>query len=166
LGWFQLWLGAASYQVKLLCCKKVVIGCLYGKICQSCDCKTTYRSFGAVMQNEWLYIGLFLVIGVIVPIVPLIFARLVAPRKPNAIKLSTYECGIETVGESWVQFKAQYYIFALVFLVFDVETVFLFPWALTLKQLPLFVVLEGILFIGILVAGLVYVWRKGMLEWA
>ena len=117
------------------------------------------------MQNEWLYIGLFLVIGIIVPVVPLVFARLVAPRKPNPIKQSTYECGIETVGESWVQFKAQYYVFALVFLVFDVESVFLFPWALTLKQLPLFVVLEGILFIEILVAGLVYAWRKGMLEW-
>jgi NADH-quinone oxidoreductase subunit A len=121
---------------------------------------------GAPMQNEWLYIGLFLVIGIIVPIVPLVFSRLVAPRKPNPIKLSTYECGIETVGDSWVQFKAQYYIFALVFLVFDVETVFLFPWALSLKQLPLFVVVEGVLFIAILVTGLVYAWRKGMLEWA
>ena len=115
---------------------------------------------------NWLYIGIFLVIGIIVPIVPLVFSRLVAPRKPNPIKQSTYECGIETVGDSWVQFKAQYYIFALIFLVFDVETVFLFPWALSLKQLPLFVVLEGVLFIAILVAGLVYAWRKGMLEWA
>jgi NADH:ubiquinone oxidoreductase subunit 3 (subunit A) len=118
------------------------------------------------MQNEWLYIGIFLIIGIIVPIVPLVFSRLVAPRKPNPIKQSTYECGLETVGDSWVQFKAQYYIFALVFLVFDVETVFLFPWALSLKQLPLFVVLEGVLFIAILVAGLVFAWRKGMLEWA
>jgi NADH-quinone oxidoreductase subunit A len=118
------------------------------------------------MQTNWLYIGIFLVIGIIVPIVPLIFSRLVAPRKPNPIKESTYECGIETVGDSWVQFKAQYYIFALIFLVFDVETVFLFPWALSLKQLPLFVVLEGVLFIAILVAGLVFTWRKGMLEWA
>ena len=118
------------------------------------------------MQTEWLYIGIFLVIGIIVPIVPLVLSRLVAPRKPNPIKQSTYECGIETVGDSWVQFQAQYYIFALVFLVFDVETVFLFPWALSLKQLPLFVVLEGVLFIAILVAGLVYAWRKGMLEWA
>ena len=117
------------------------------------------------MRSEWLYIGLFLVVGVVVPIVPLVVARAIAPRKPNPIKQSTYECGIETVGESWVQFKAQYYIFALVFLVFDVETVFLFPWALALKQLPLFAVLEGILFVSILVAGLVYAWRKGMLEW-
>ena len=118
------------------------------------------------MQNEWLYIGLFLVIGIIVPIVPLVFAALVSPHKPNPIKQSTYECGIETVGDSWVQFKAQYYIFALVFLVFDVETVFLFPWALSLKALPIFAVLEGVVFISILVAGLVYTWRKGLLEWA
>jgi NADH:ubiquinone oxidoreductase subunit 3 (subunit A) len=118
------------------------------------------------MQNEWLYIGIFLIIGIIVPIVPLVFSRLVAPRKQNPIKQSTYECGIETVGDSWVQFQAQYYIFALVFLIFDVETVFLFPWALSIKQLPLFVVLEGVLFITILFAGLVYAWRKGMLEWA
>jgi NADH-quinone oxidoreductase subunit A len=117
------------------------------------------------MQREWLYIGIFLVVGVLVPILPLVISRLIAPKKPNAIKLSTYECGIETVGDSWVQFKAQYYIFALVFLVFDVETVFLFPWALSLKKLPLFVTLEGILFIAILVAGLVYSWRKGLLEW-
>jgi NADH-quinone oxidoreductase subunit A len=117
------------------------------------------------MQNEWLYIGLFLLVGIAIPVAPLILARLISPRKPNPIKQSTYECGIETVGDSWVQFKAQYYIFTLVFLVFDVETVFLFPWALSLKQLPLFVVLEGMLFVGILVVGLVYSWRKGMLEW-
>ena len=70
------------------------------------------------------------------------------------------------MGDNWVQFKAQYYIFALVFLIFDVETVFLFPWAMTLNQLGLFAVVEGIIFIGILLAGLVYTWRKGMLEWA
>lgn len=117
------------------------------------------------MQNAWLYIGLFLIIGIIVPVVPLLLSWLVAPKKPNPVKQSTYECGIETVGDSWVQFKAQYYIFALVFLIFDVETVFLFPWALAINKLPLFAVLEGILFILILVAGLIYVWRKGMLEW-
>jgi len=117
------------------------------------------------MQSEWLYIGLFLVIGIIIPIIPLVISRLLAPHKPNPVKMSTYECGIETVGESWVQFKAQYYIFALVFLLFDVETVFLFPWALALDRLPLFVVAEGVIFILILVAGLIYIWRKGMLEW-
>jgi len=120
---------------------------------------------GVRMQSAWLYIGLFLVIGIIVPVAPLLISWLVAPKKSNPIKQSTYECGIETVGDSWVQFKAQYYIFALVFLVFDVETVFLFPWALAINKLPLYAVTEGILFILILVAGLVYAWRRGMLEW-
>jgi len=116
-------------------------------------------------MNEWTYIGLFLIVGTIVPAAAILTSMAVAPRKPNPIKQSTYECGIETVGESWVQFKAQYYIYALVFLVFDVETVFLFPWAVALSRLSLFAVVEGIVFILILIAGLVYAWRKGMLEW-
>jgi NADH-quinone oxidoreductase subunit A len=118
------------------------------------------------MQTAWIYIGLFLIVAVLIPAAAIIIAAILAPRKSNPIKESTYECGIETVGENWVQFKAQYYIFALAFLVFDVETVFLFPWALSLNQLGVFAVVEGIIFIGILMMGLVYAWRKGMLEWA
>ena len=117
------------------------------------------------MQNEWIYIGLFMLVGVIIPIGAIAVAWLLGPRKPNPVKQSTYECGIETVGESWIQFKAQYYIFALVYLVFDVETVFLFPWAVALGKLPLFAVLEGVLFILILITGLIFAWRKGALEW-
>ncbi|RME88784.1 MAG: NADH-quinone oxidoreductase subunit A [Anaerolineae bacterium] len=117
------------------------------------------------MVDAWLYIGLFLLVGIVIPGMAIMISWLVAPRKPNPVKQSPYECGVETVGESRVQFKAQYYIFTLVFLVFDVETVFLFPWAVALGKLPLFVALEGIVFILILVAGLVYAWRKGMLEW-
>lgn len=117
------------------------------------------------MQNDWLYIGLFLIVGTLIPVSAILLSWILSPKKPNPIKVSTYECGVETVGESWVQFKAQYYIFALVFLVFDVETVFLFPWAVALGQQSLFAVVEGIIFILILIAGLVYAWRKGMLEW-
>ena len=117
-------------------------------------------------MSQWIYIGLFFLVGLIIPVGAIAAAWILGPKKPNPIKQTTYECGIETVGESWVQFKAQYYIFALVFLVFDVETVFLFPWAVKLGQLGLFAVVEGIIFILILIAGLVYTWRKGMLEWA
>jgi len=117
-------------------------------------------------MSPWIYIGLFFIVGLIIPVGAIGFAWILGPRKSNPIKQTTYECGIETVGDSWVQFKAQYYIFALVFLVFDVETVFLFPWAVRLGQLGLFAVVEGIIFILILIAGLVYTWRKGMLEWA
>lgn len=117
------------------------------------------------MLNDWLFIGVFLLLAPIFPGLALLIPRLIAPRKPNPLKLQTYECGIETVGDSWVQFRVQYYIFALVFLIFDVETVFLYPWAVAFDQLPMFAVLEGVLFILILVAGLVYAWRKGVLEW-
>ena len=117
------------------------------------------------MPNEWLFIGVFLLLAPVFPILALIIPRILAPKKPNIIKQQTYECGIETVGESRVQFKVQYYIYALVFLVFDVELVFLFPWAMAYDQLPFFAVVEGIVFILILAGGLIYAWRKGILDW-
>lgn len=116
-------------------------------------------------SQEWLYIGVFLLLAPVFPAAALLVPRLIAPKKPNPIKSQTYECGMETVGNTWVQFKAQYYIYALVFLVFDVETVFLFPWAVAFDKLPLFAVFEGILFILILLAGLIYAWREGALKW-
>jgi NADH:ubiquinone oxidoreductase subunit 3 (subunit A) len=117
------------------------------------------------MQNEWIFIGIFLLLAPIFPIIALLIPRIIAPKKPNLVKQQPYECGIETVGESRVQFKVQYYIYALVFLIFDVELIFLFPWAAAYDQIPLFAVVEGILFIAILAGGLVYAWRKGILDW-
>jgi NADH:ubiquinone oxidoreductase subunit 3 (subunit A) len=120
-----------------------------------------------MQANPWLYIGVFLIIAPIFPLIAaIVIPRFIAPKKPNPIKEQTYECGIETVGNSWIQFRIQYYIFALVFLIFDVEMVFLFPWAVSFDFLPFFTVLEGVLFILILLAGLVYAWRKGALEWS
>jgi len=117
------------------------------------------------MLNDWIFIGIFLLLAPVFPAAALLIPRLIAPRKPNPLKSETYECGIETYGETWVQFKAQYYIFALVFLIFDIEIVFLYPWAVAFDQLPLFAVMEGVIFILILVVGLLYTWRKGVLEW-
>ncbi len=117
------------------------------------------------MLNDWRFIGLFLIVAAALPGAAIWIAGVLGPHKPNRLKDETYECGVETVGETWIQFKAQYYIFGLVFLIFDVETVFLYPWAVAIKQVPLFAVLEGILFILILAGGLVYAWRKGALEW-
>ena len=116
--------------------------------------------------QDWLFIGVFLVLAPVFPAAALLIPRLIAPKKPNKIKLQTYECGIETVGDSWVQFRVQYYIFGLVFLIFDIEAIFLYPWAAAFDLLPMFAVLEGILFILILIAGLVWAWRKGVLQWA
>lgn len=118
-------------------------------------------------MDGWAFIGIFVVVAVVLLSVPLILSALLAPRKPNPIKSETYECGIETYGETQVQFKAQYYIYALVFAVFDIETIFLLPWAIAYKGFAnIFPLLEMIVFILILVGGLVYAWRKGALEWA
>lgn len=118
------------------------------------------------MLDNWLYVALFIIVASLIPAIAVILPRLIAPRKPNRIKQETYECGMQTYGETWVQFKVQYYIYALIFLIFDIETVFLYPWAVAFDQLQLFMVLEGVLFVLILVAGLFYAWRKGVLEWA
>jgi NADH:ubiquinone oxidoreductase subunit 3 (subunit A) len=117
------------------------------------------------MLSNWLFIGLFFIIALLLPGVAIFLAGVLGPKKSNAAKRMIYECGIETVGEAKIQFRAQYYIFALVFLVFDVEAVFLFPWAVAYGQLGLFAVLEGLLFTLVLVGGLVYAWKKGALEW-
>lgn len=116
--------------------------------------------------NEWIFIGMFFVIAWIFPAMPLIAARVLQPKRPNQVKTETYECGIETIGDAWVQFKVQYYLYALVFLVFDIELVFLFPWAVAYNQLGLFAFVEMFIFIVLLGVALVYAWRKGALEWA
>jgi NADH:ubiquinone oxidoreductase subunit 3 (subunit A) len=117
------------------------------------------------MQDDWLYIGLFMLISAFLPAAAITIAAILAPRKPNKLKSETYECGMETVGEAWIQFKAQYYVFALIFLVFDIEIVFLYPWAVAFNQLSLFAVVEAIIFVLILLGGLYYTWRRGALEW-
>ena len=96
------------------------------------------------MLDNWLFVGLLLVVAIGLPTLPLVVARLIAPRKPNPQKLDTYECGVETVGDTWVQFKMQYYIYALVFLIFDVEIIFLYPWAVAFYKLPLLCVIAGV----------------------
>jgi NADH:ubiquinone oxidoreductase subunit 3 (subunit A) len=117
------------------------------------------------MLSDWQFILMFSVIALVFPGAPILIAQLINPKKPNPIKQSTYECGVETVGDTWIQFKVQYYIFALVFVVFDVEAVFLFPIAAAFNELALFAVVEIILFVVILLVALGYIWRKGALEW-
>jgi len=118
------------------------------------------------LVNEWAFIGLFMAVAWLLPAAPLAVAWIFQPRKPNAIKMQTYECGVETVGDTWVQFKVQYYIYGLIFLVFDIELIFLFPWAMAYRQLDFFAFGAGVLFIFFLADGLIYAWRKNALEWA
>ncbi len=116
--------------------------------------------------NEGAFICVFMAVAGVLPAAPLVVSWIFRPRRPNAIKMQTYECGVETVGDTWVQFKVQYYIYGLVFLVFDVELIFLFPWALAYNQLDFFAFGAGLLFIFLLADALVYAWRKNALEWA
>jgi len=115
--------------------------------------------------ENWAFVAIFSVIALTIPILGILAAMVLAPKRPGAIKQSTYECGLETVGDAWVQFKVQYYLYALIFVLFDVETVFLYPWAVAYNALPLLALVEMILFLLILGIGLVYAWRKGALEW-
>ncbi|HEX3049209.1 MAG TPA: NADH-quinone oxidoreductase subunit A [Aggregatilineaceae bacterium] len=116
--------------------------------------------------NEWVFVGLFIALAWILPATPIVLGKILGPKRPNPVKLEPYECGVETVGNTWVQFRAQYYVFALVFVLFDVELVFLFPWALAYNQLGLFALFEMAVFVALLIAALVYTWRKGALEWS
>lgn len=117
------------------------------------------------MLDQFTLVGVLLLVALLLSAAMLGLAWLLRPRRPNPRKSEIYECGLLPHGEPWVQFKAQYYIFAVVFLLFDVEAVFFFPWALVYNLLPLYAVLEGVLFILLLAGALVYVWRKGELEW-
>jgi NADH-quinone oxidoreductase subunit A len=92
-------------------------------------------------------------------------ANAISPRSFNPQKGEAYECGIPTRGKSWMQFKVGYYLFAILFLMFDVETVFLFPWAVVVQDLGIYGLVSIIFFLVILVLGLAYAWRKGALEW-
>lgn len=92
-------------------------------------------------------------------------ANAISPRSFNPQKGEAYECGIPTRGKSWMQFKVGYYLFAILFLMFDVETVFLFPWAVVIQDLGVYGLISILFFLVILVLGLAYAWRKGALEW-
>ncbi len=118
------------------------------------------------MNADFAFVGLMTVVALIFPAIPLILAKLLSPKKPSPIKNATYECGLEVTGDSWIQFRVQYYLYALIFVIFDVETVFLFPWAVSYGVLGWFALLEMLIFVGLLVLGLAYAWRKGALEWA
>ena len=115
--------------------------------------------------SPYLFIGILSLAAIGLGVAPLVLSRLVAPCKPGPTKQAAYECGLPSAGESRIQFRVQYYIYALLFVIFDVEVVFLYPWALAWKPLGLLAMVELAIFVGILAIGLAYAWRKGVLEW-
>ena len=122
------------------------------------------------MLANYGYIGLFLVVAIFFVVTTLLlpitlrFLKIV-PKKPNLIKSSAFECGMETIGKTWVQFNFRYYFYALLFIILDVLVVFLYPWAVDLRQLGRFGFIGMLIFIFIIVVGYIYAWRKKVLEW-
>lgn len=114
---------------------------------------------------HYLFIGIFVLFAAGFAVLPIGLARWVRPRKPSPLKQTSYECGIEPVGDPWIQFRVQYYVYALVFVIFDVETIYLYPWAVGFKHLGLLGFAEMIIFLAILAVGLIYAWKKKALEW-
>lgn len=124
--------------------------------------------------TEFGKVFIYLVVGTLLVLLTLLLGKLLSPKKPTSAKQSTYECGEIAQGSSWIQFNARFYVIALVFLLFDVEMVFIFPWTTVFGSSELiaadgrwgwYTLIEMFIFIGILLIGLVYVWRKGDLEW-
>ncbi len=117
------------------------------------------------MLEGYLPILVFLVVGAVVGIVPLALGMAIGPRKPDAAKDSPYECGFEAFEDSRLKFDVRFYLVAILFIIFDLEIAFLFPWAVALDEIGLFGLLAMGLFLTILVIGFIYEWKKGALEW-
>ena len=117
------------------------------------------------MYNDFGTAFIFVIIGVILIAVPLILQWILSPKNKSYDKLTTYECGEDVEGPAWVKFNIRFYVVALIFIIFDVEAVFFFPWAVVYKELGLFAFIEMLIFMTILSLGLAYVWVKGDLEW-
>jgi len=118
------------------------------------------------MFDSFIAILLFVLVAIGFAVFALLFAWLIRPERYNRVKSEPYECGIEAVGDARDRYSIRYYLVAMLFVVFDVETVFMFPWAVIMKQLALFGLIEMIVFLFILVVGYFYAWKQGALEWA
>jgi NADH-quinone oxidoreductase subunit A len=116
-------------------------------------------------QNNYLIVAVFLLLGILLPMVALTAGRILRPNRPTKEKQTTYESGIEPFQDSRVQFNVRYYMFALMFVIFDVETVFLYPWAVAYDELGFFALIEMMIFIVMLLIGLIYAWKKKVLKW-
>ncbi len=117
------------------------------------------------MPIDYLPILILVILATAIAVLAIVFPSLFGPQKPDAVKLSTYESGKLPIGPARRRFSVQYYLTAMLFILFDIEVLFLYPWAAVFKQLKLFALIEMAIFVLILLVGYVYVWRKGALEW-
>ena len=117
------------------------------------------------MLSNYLPILIFMIIGILFGVVPIMAGRLLGPHRPDKEKNSPYECGFEAFEDSRMKFDVRYYLVAILFIIFDLEIAFLFPWAVALKEIGMLGFFGMMLFLGVLVVGFIYEWKKGALEW-
>jgi NADH-quinone oxidoreductase subunit A len=117
------------------------------------------------MLENYLPIMIFIAIGVAIGVLPILAGFVLAPSKPDSEKLSPYECGFEAFEDTRMRFDVRYYLVAILFIIFDLEIAFLFPWAIVLDSIGMFGFIAMMVFLGILVIGFIYEWKKGALEW-
>jgi NADH-quinone oxidoreductase subunit A len=123
------------------------------------------------MLSDWGHVGFLLLLALVFPVGGIAMSWLfgvlrLRPQAPDPIKEATYECGVETEGTAWVQFNFRYYYYALLFVIFDVEAVFLYPWAVSFEKVAVAGFIEVLTFVAVLLIGLAYAWRKNALEWS
>ncbi len=123
------------------------------------------RKARRVMLENYIPILVFIAIGILFGVIAMLAGFLLGPRRPDSEKLSPYECGFEPFEDSRMKFDVRYYLVAILFIIFDLEIAFLFPWAVALDQIGMFGFLAMMLFLAILVIGFIYEWKKGALEW-
>lgn len=117
------------------------------------------------MLQNYLPVLIFIVIAIVVSVVPLLAGLILGPHRPDAAKNSAYECGFEAFSDARMPFDVRFYLVAILFIIFDLETAFLFPWAVSLREIGSFGFYAMMVFLGILVVGFIYEWKKGALEW-
>ena len=122
------------------------------------------RNLGSVLEN-YFPVLMFIVIGFVIGVGPIVLGAILGPHRPDSEKLSPYECGFEAFEDARMKFDVRYYLVAILFILFDLEIAFLFPWAIVLNEIGLFGFISMMIFLGILVVGFIYEWMKGALEW-
>jgi NADH-quinone oxidoreductase subunit A len=143
------------YEAAHLCRSRVI----------SRDAANEFMHEQPVMLIEYFPVLLFILIGVAFGFVPLLAGKLVGPSRPDPEKLSPYECGFEAFEDARMKFDVRYYLVAILFILFDLEIAFLFPWAIVLEEIGMFGFWAMMIFLGILVVGFIYEWKKGALDW-
>ncbi|MEY3262644.1 MAG: dehydrogenase chain [Pseudomonadota bacterium] len=139
--------------------------CLFGSTFDLLDESQSFVLRMIVNLENYLPILLFILVGILVGVAPQVLGRLIAPYRPDAAKTSAYECGFEAFEDARMKFDVRYYLVAILFILFDLEVAFLVPWAVAMSDVGLLGFWAMMIFLGVLIVGLIFEWKKGALDW-